>query len=230
MLSLLAGCVTLLVAVPLPEEIGSTATRHPVPLGQTAIRARLERIAAGHPANANPLQEKVCEAVKVLLANDTRLQHQFPAPVLGNQQQENAFKQELIGFQMQTGLIVFKLDTMLEELDSLQDQRGRQTKAWQANYDYVRARLAVQIALVYEYNSQLGQMRKEFPPIDLGKHRGWQLVSREGISDRDALKYLKRAGDCFAQLSKDQRDTPWEKIAEEEPLAVKGLKWEPLPR
>ena len=131
---------------------------------------------------------------------------------------------------MNAGLVQFKLDTILEELNDLKGDRARENRRWQANYDYVRAKLAAKIAYVYEYNAKLGDMRKDFPPMDPMIHKGWQLAAKAKISDRDADKYAKRAVGYLNQLAKDNVATPWEFFAKREKITSLGLDWQPSPK
>ncbi|MBL8798696.1 MAG: sigma-70 family RNA polymerase sigma factor, partial [Planctomycetia bacterium] len=176
------------------------------------------------------LREKVREAIALLKSNEI---NQYFQDVFiknfqnGNQQQEHAFKDQLYNIQTGTGLIVFKLDSMLEELNGLKTDRARETKRWQAYYDYIRARLAARIAHVYEYNAKLGEMRKEFPEMDPNIHRGWQLAAKEKISDRDAAMNDKRAKEYLTTLAAEHAGTPWELLAQRELQLALGLEWRP---
>ncbi|MBL8799497.1 MAG: caspase family protein [Planctomycetia bacterium] len=179
------------------------------------------------------LREKVSEAIALLKSNEinTNLQDVFIKNFQnGNQQQENAFKNQIANIQMGTGLVIFKLDSMLEELDALKADRAKETKRWQAYYDYIRARLSAKIAHVYEYNAKLGEMRKEFPEMDPNIHKGWQLAAKEKISDRDADKYGKRAKEYLTTLAAENAGTPWELIGKREKVTALGMDWKPSPK
>ncbi|OAI46320.1 hypothetical protein AYO44_11505 [Planctomycetaceae bacterium SCGC AG-212-F19] len=175
-----------------------------------------------------PLREKVREAI-ALLKNP---QHNEPFPVVfhrkfdpANQQQVNLFQNSLAQTQQEMGLRQFQLDTVLEELDILEKDRGKEGKRWQALFDFVRARLAARIAYMYEYNVKLGEMRKERPAFDPTKHTGWELVPVAKITDRDAEKYAKRASAFLEQLATDHAATPWELLAKRERHNPLGLEW-----
>jgi hypothetical protein len=193
------------------------------------IRGRLKQIAA-HPGNNSAFREKVLEGCAALLAKETDLQRRFVSPALDNQQQANQFRTQLMNVQMNVGLVMFKLDTLLDELEGMRPDRANEPKKWQANYDYVLARLSAQVASLYEYNSKLGQLRRDFPEIDPKLHQGWQLVDGETFTDRDADKYAKRAQRFLQDLARDQAGTAWEDIAMSEPTGMTGLVWKPWPR
>lgn len=237
MLSIIAGCALLAFApaVPLPEEIENTAAqRKAASAGQEAVLTRLQQIrdACNAEKQPNELQGKVCEAAELLLqSQQPPLLKEFSAPDLGNQQQCNAFKSQLAQIQMNIGLVQFKLDSMTEELDNVKNDRGKQTKTWQAHFDYVCAHTNARMAHVYEYNFQLGQMRKEFPPLDPAQQQGWKLVSGGAIRDRDAAKYAKNAKVHLERLIQQQAGTAWEKAGKAElPVVESGLQWEAYSR
>ena len=225
--------LSLAIAVPLPENFPDTATRESVGTTRKDILHRLEKIAvqSGESENkGNDLRDRVCEAAK-LLSSEKALPGEFAAPNLGNEQERNQFKSQLGEIQKNAALMQFQLDRALEELDLLQDRRDKETKSWQGNYDYVRARLAARIAQLYEYNLKLGQMRKEFPPLDPMIHTGWRLATGGTVSDRDSGKYAEKAKSYLNKLLESQAGTGWERIAKEElPLLGIGLEWVPVSR
>jgi len=192
----------------------------------------LDKVAAyADDGGMSPLREKVREAVQLLKENNQQFQEVFVRNFNpDNAQQSGNFKNQVAAIQMNAGLVQFKLDTVLEELDGMQDQRAKEPKRWQANYDYVRARLSAKIAYVYEYNAKLGDMRKEYPTMDPMIHKGWQLASKEKISDRDADKYAKRSKQYLEQLAKENAGTPWELFAKRDRITALGLDWQPSPK
>jgi hypothetical protein len=109
-------------------------------------------------------------------------------------------------------------------------ERDKESKRWKANFEYVCARLEARIAYLHEYNGMLGNIRKDFPPRDPALHIGWQLASREKISDRDAAKNHKAALKHLEKLAADNGGTPWAMVAKREKVASLGLDWVPLPR
>jgi len=175
----------------------------------------------------NEFRELVRTALNELKQKDRLLVHKFVAPP-DNQVRTNQFKNELIQIQMKVGLLMFKLDTALEELRSRADQRANETRRWQAMYDYVCAQLELQIGLAYEYNAALGKMRKEFPERDPMLHGGWELVLTENMADRDAEKYFRRGRATLEKMTQDYAKTPWAVLAERELARKLGLQWQPF--
>jgi uncharacterized caspase-like protein len=176
------------------------------------------------------LREKVREAIDELKkASQTQFQEVFLRTFdPNNQQQANQFKNSIAQIQQnQIGIVQFKLDSVLDELDRMEADRAKENKRWQALYDFIRARLSAKLAYYSEYNYQLGQMRKEFPMIDPNIHKGWQLAAREKIADREAEKSAKKAKQYLDQIAKDNPGTPWEFIAKREKITALGMEWTP---
>ena len=82
---------------------------------------------------------------------------------------------------------------LTEIYDDLKDtgkkMRKDETKRWQVNYDFTVARMEAQIAFLYEFQSMLGQMRKELPPKEAA-HNGWMLASTETLTGDSAGKKM----------------------------------------
>ena len=193
------------------------------------IRDRLTFITRSHDKNGD-LPQKIREAATLLLSNEVEIKRRFTAPDVSNRPETVQFRNGLMNLQQNLGLIQFKMDTVLEELEQMQGDLKAESKAWQANYHYVVARLAAGIGQVYEFNAKLGELRKEFPEIDPRLHDGWQLVDGPRMEDRDGRKYQDRARRSFQQLVKDQPSGEWAAIAVAEQDALTGMAWKPLPR
>jgi hypothetical protein len=121
-----------------------------------------------------------------------------------------------------------ELDEALEDLRAAgKDGRAKEkSKRWQANYDYILARLAAQQAYLFEYNSLLGQMRKDLP--EKGP-RGWRLASQEKLQgDASGKKLAKEATALWQKLAKDHPGTPWEIVSRRDRLTALGLEWQPF--
>ena len=120
------------------------------------------------------------------------------------------------------------LTDVLDDLKKAGDMpRGRAAKRWRADYDYVLARLELELAWLNEYEFALGELRRdERPPLDPKEHTGWRLapaeVSRADVSVRkmgsEAVKRLQ-------QVAQDYPGTPWEWFAKRDAGAPIGLAW-----
>src|SRR5262249_32615851 len=216
-------------AIPLPEEIENTATQRRAAIAtQEAVFARLRQIRDAYNAEKQPneFQGNVCEAAELLLQVQPLLL-QITAPDLTNQQHAHALTTPVAQIRMNIAIAPSKLDAMTEELFHFRNDRAKQAKTWQAYYDYVSAQTHARVAHVYEYNFQLGQMRKDFPPLDPGKQEGWQLVAGGAIRDADAAKYARQAKTYLEKLIQEQEGSVWAKAAKAELEGVQtGLQWE----
>ena len=141
---------------------------------------------------------------------------------------ERLWKEQIVKDALGAARMVALLE---EELDSMTKAKGMRAKApkrWQANYDFIWARLEEQIAHVYEYSSMLGQMRKEFPPLDRKVHGGWSMAPQEKLQgDSTGRKLHKSAQKILDRLVVEYAGTPWEILARRVKLTPVGLEWKP---
>lgn len=209
-----------------PAKAGKTtnAARDVSPRG---IGLRLGEI-ADHADKGTMVRAKVSAVAKLLLAKED-MPLQFLAPANGG---EDGFRAELQKIQQGMALRVFKLSTVLEELEELADDVANDAKEWQIYYLYVKTHAELRQAFYHEYNFQLGKMRAAFPPRDPAKDRGWQLKPAAAFADpTDAVKHGQRARAILQQLAKEHAGTAFEAIAKaEEKEVIKGLQWEGWPR
>ena len=110
-----------------------------------------------------------------------------------------------------------------------EDRKKEKSKRWQANYDYVLARLQARIAYINEHNYLLGQMRKDLPPRDPKIHQGWKLASQEKLQQTgsDGRRLAADSRKLLEKLAKEHPGTPWEILAKRERLTTLGLRWQP---
>jgi hypothetical protein len=161
--------------------------------------------------------------MKTLRANLTILRDGYRAP--GN---ENQFKNQVLNDERDVARIMAKLNAALEDMKNVSDQRDSEPKRWQASYDFILARLESEIAYLYEYQSMLGQMRKEFPPRDPELHGGWKLAATTTLTGDSAGKKLAASSrKALDKLAKEHAGTPWEVLAKRAKLTALGLEWKP---
>jgi hypothetical protein len=141
---------------------------------------------------------------------------------------ENDLKAQVKDFQEKE--VARTLRELEEALDDLrkagkEGRKEEKSKRWQANYDYILARLEAQIAYLYEYDSALGEMRKELP--ERGPN-GWRLASQAKFSgDPAGRKLMVESNKTLDKLAKENPGTPWEILAKRDRLSNLGLKWQP---
>ena len=139
---------------------------------------------------------------------------------------ENSFKAMLEKDERKVADMMQKCDDALNELKAAGEKRDMETKRWQANYDFTLARLEAQSAYLLEYDSVLGQMRKQMPDLAPGQN-GWKLAAVEKPKGDSQGKNLEKASrKLLDQIIKDNPDTPWAILAKREKLTALGLKWQ----
>jgi hypothetical protein len=174
---------------------------------------------ANEAAAARGKKGKTLEVTLNVLENGER------APVPG---QENKKKEEIFNNERDVAVIMGLLNDADEELDTVSAMRKDAPKRWQANYDFMRARLQAQIAFLYEYQSALGRMRKEFPERDAKIHGGWRLAASNNLQgDAKGKKLARDSRKLLEKIAKDHKGTPWEVLAKREKLTALGLDWQP---
>jgi hypothetical protein len=139
---------------------------------------------------------------------------------------ENQFKTRIEADERQVAVILGALTEALDDLKDMADQKAMETKRWQANYDYIVAHVEAEIAYLYEYQSMLGQMRKELPPYEAKVHNSFQLASRTDLTgDSTGKKMAKSSAKTMTALAENLKGTPWEVLAKREKLTALGLEW-----
>jgi hypothetical protein len=139
---------------------------------------------------------------------------------------ENNFKKKVQRDEEKVADMLIALDEAYKALKAVEKAREGQPKRWQVNYDFVLARLQRQIAYLYEYQSMLGSMRKEFPPMDPAVHTGWKLASRTDLQgDATGRKLAATSLKTLDRIASENAGTPWEVLAKREKLTALGLEW-----
>jgi hypothetical protein len=141
---------------------------------------------------------------------------------------EKQFKDKVFKDEKNVARILDRLSETLDELKGVEGDLEKEGKRWRADYDFVRARLEMELAYVTEYQSMLGQMRKELPPRDPNVHGGWRLASTaKPQGDSAGRKLAGSARKTLDKIVADYTGTPWEILAKRERLTALGLEWQP---
>lgn len=169
----------------------------------------------------------VRDGVDLLVKHNGAFRETRPA-LPDNMQQKAQIFNQLTQEQQNLALVFNDLEGKYEELKSLGEQRGMENKLWQANYDFIRARILFRMAYFYEYNAMLAKIRKEeLPELDKQVHQGYKLAAKATMSDRDAQKIADDAKKILKKLAEEHKGTPWELIAKREMATSLGLDWAP---
>jgi len=151
----------------------------------------------------------------------------YRAPAGGNA--EKQFKARVEGDERAVAKMISAIRDALEELEAkdVVEAKDNENTRWKANYDFMLARIQMEYAYLYEYQSMLGSMRKEFPPRDAELHGGWKLASQVNLQGDSAGKKLaSKARKLLDKIAKDHAGTPWEVLAKREKLTNLGLEWQ----
>jgi hypothetical protein len=196
-------------------------------LRRAVRRARaLLWVVAGKAADAPAdLGDDVRALAREARGADAWLRSEARAP-----QNEAQFKAQLLSDGREAARVLGALEEALATLEDAGQGRRKETPHWQASYDYVRARLLARIAYLYEYQSALGQMRREPPPRDPRTQGGWALASAPQLVGDDAGKQRAReAHQLLDRIIAEHAGTPWQVLAEREKALPLGLEWRPVP-
>jgi hypothetical protein len=204
---------------------GHEATERMSPLREAVRKARvtLWALTPGEPPAA--LAGPVADMRKNLGADLTVLRDRYEAPAPGAD--EIRFKERVKNDSKEMSRLVFFLEQAMDDLKEVEGERAKETKRWQANYDFIKARIHAQLAYLEEYQGLLGRMRGELPPLDRALYKGWQLASTNNLQTRFSKSLVKTAKSTFAKLTKEHPGTPWEVLARRELLTAVGLEWRP---
>jgi hypothetical protein len=198
-------------------------------LKKTIARARVILWAVSTSGAPKDLEEEVNKIRQEVQVDLSVMREGYRAPAAGNA--ETQFKDRVKKDEEQVSEVMLYLQEALDELEGVEEDRDKATLRWQANYDFIHARLQAQIAYLYEYQSMLGSMRKEFPPRDPAIHSGWRLASAVDLQgDRTGRRLAKRAERTLEDMVEEHRDTPWEVLAKRQKLTALGLEWRPSAR
>ena len=158
------------------------------------------------------------------------LREGYRAPAGGGGNAENQFKSRVESDERAVALIMSHIDDALEQLEAKEvvEARDGESKRWKANFDFIKARILLEYAYLFEYQSMLGSMRKEFPPRDPALHGGWKLASQPTLQgDSKGKKFAREAQKLLDKIIKDNSGSPYEVLAKREKLTHLGLEWVP---
>jgi hypothetical protein len=188
-------------------------------------KARVTLWAVSNSPPPKDLAREVEVAKKELRVTISVMKDRYIAPGAGRA--ENIFKDRVFDDSREMARIVLKLQETLDEMNKVVEEAEKAPLRWQANFEFVRACLQAQMAYLEEYQSLLGQMRKEFPPLNKELYSGWRLASTTKMQGDSAGKKLeKQSRKTLMSLAKKHAKTPWEVLAKREMLTALGLEWQ----
>jgi len=190
---------------------------------RTAImkaRAVLWAVAADTKNLTGPFAAEVKKVKDDVKVNLNVLRDGYPVPA-----NETMFKNQVKNDQQEVAKIMGALTEAHEELMAVKEDKEKESKRWQANYEFMQARLEAQIAYLWEYESMLGSMRKDLPPRE-PFHNRWRLASQVTLNGDSAGKKMAASSrKILDKMVKEYAGTPWEVLAKREKLTALGLEW-----
>ena len=173
-----------------------------------------------------PLRVAVLKAAQVLRDNV----HKFHMKEVFNGRTTAQVKQQVAREQIDPGKSILALKERLDDLKKAgEDRKQEKSKRWQANYDYVLARLESRLVYVYEYSYVLAQIRSDsLPPLENGA-TGYRLGAKQKVSipESEVRAWVKEIDRIWRALARDNANTPWAVVANRERITVLGLQWRP---
>jgi hypothetical protein len=137
-------------------------------------------------------------------------------------------KQDVLEHQKDVARAIRTLTEGFELLKEADSKRAKEpSKRWQAHYDYMLARMQMQIAFLFEYQTALGRVRRDDLPDLPSYHNSWKLVlSEKETGDREGKKYSKSGRQVLEKVIKDYPDSPWAELASRTLKLPSGLEWQ----
>jgi S1-C subfamily serine protease len=205
------------------EDLGPNGK--PLPSAAT-YHLKVETLPALPEADSKDSQSPYRQAVRKAAGLLRQHVKSFPQEVWA-EEPDALLKEGMLENQKNVATILANLMDAHEELLKVGKEDSKESKLWQANYDYTLARLSAFIAYVHEYNSMLGQLRREPPPRDPKLHRGWRMVPQEKPqSGAEARKFAQEALQIFDKMIKAYKDTKYADLAKRDRDIPLGLKWQ----
>lgn len=173
-------------------------------------------------AKSLPLRAAIFDAAEAVeLAKKLEIRMVIFRPI--TPMKKTLFKKE----QESQGMVIFKLEQAYAHMQEAAKQREKESKRWQANYDFALARVESNLIFLIEHDYALGRIRADALP-DLGEgDDGWRLtfVSKITVSERKAKDLAKTVKNRWEKIQKDNPDTPWAYFAQRENERLIGMEW-----
>jgi hypothetical protein len=137
-------------------------------------------------------------------------------------------KEDLLDHQKDVARAMRSLKEGMETMKAAAADREKEpSRRWQAHYDYMLARLQLQIGYLFEYQTALGRVRRDGLPALADTHDAWKLVPSETEGgDAEGKKYSAAARKQLEKIIKDYPESPWAELAERALKQPFGLEWQ----
>jgi hypothetical protein len=175
-----------------------------------------------------PLRAAVVRTVKALQENASKfaMKEDFRGAT------NAAVKKAVLKEQAAPGKAILALKDALDDLEkagSKKERKKEKSLRWQANYDYVKARLESRLVYLYQYSYSLGKIRTDSLPPLMNGFSGYRLGSLKKVTvpESEVKGWVKDIDRTWQKIIHDYPHTPWELIARRERLTALGLEWRP---
>lgn len=199
--------------------------------GKPVVRAwtfhlKPENLPAPPEADEGEEKQPYRLAVRKAAAALRKHANSFPQEILGKDDAD--LKAQAEKLQTSAATAIKELQDTLGELKKAGNEK-EESRLWQANYDFNRARLTAFVAYAQEYNHLLGLLRKgEMPKRDPKVHRGFRMAPETDIASGAETKKLNdEAQATWQKMTRDYKDTVWDDRAKDGVKIKVGLKWQP---
>jgi len=177
-----------------------------------------------------PLRVAVLDAFRTIRevwggADEHGLRTEFIGP------NSDELKKQVFAEQMFPAEAIAKLEAVVLRLEQAADRREKETKRWQAHYDYALAQCHTRLVFLYEYNTALAHIRTEsLPSLDAAKgENALRLVPTAKLLGKSDVKALaKRAAALYDRIAAAHPGTPWAAAAARDEALALGLRWVPF--
>jgi hypothetical protein len=177
-----------------------------------------------------PVRVAVIRTLHVLRESVRPAGPKDPKPVfVVNSPVSDAVKRNVLDAQAPLAVAIVKLEDELAALEAVGKMKDKETKRWQANYDYTLGQLRLRLALLNEYNLVMGHVRTETLPELPAGSTSWKLTHSDKMSSKKDMQDLAKAGlATLSGVAATHKGTPWEVLAKRAMLTQPGLRWEPV--
>ncbi len=170
-----------------------------------------------------PLRAAYFEALEALQESaKIQMREVLPGPI--NPKLKAAFLLE----QSDPGISIFKLEQALATVKEAGEKRDAETsKRWQANFDYLQARLQSRLVYLIEYSYTLGQIRADNLPELAAGQTGWRMGTGKkiAVTESKAKAWVKDTKKIWERIQTQYPETPWALLAQRESMLSLGLVW-----
>ncbi|MCS6977550.1 MAG: caspase family protein [Gemmatales bacterium] len=169
----------------------------------------------------HPLRQVTLDTINKLLDIDKRFNAEKSIKAEANDAQ---FKASIERKQQQPARLNQELEEIMEAMEKAAADRDKDTKRWQAHFDYVFSQMLARRIAIMEYNFVLGnKLRKDSPIIMNPQNNGWLIVPTERLQQKDTRTWEKQRQEILDRIIKEHPGTPWEVLARRDKSTYLGL-------